>query len=113
MTNREKLINIQGALNAAQKYVSELLGEQTNNAAPVSQRAPGHNTGVTFPSDPIAKTLADMITSKQLGMIRALARETGQDVDDECSRLMNCTVTELSRRGASALIDHFNVIKNN
>lgn len=62
--------------------------------------------GVRFPSDPVAKTLADMITTKQLGMIRAVAREAGVDADEECSSVMNCQVTELSRRAASALIDH-------
>jgi hypothetical protein len=108
MTNREKLIQIQGALNAAQKYISELLNEpppaQTNTGSNVSAMRP--NTSVQFPTDPIAKTLADMITTKQLGMIRALSREIGVDADDECSNVMNCQVTELSRRAASALIDH-------
>lgn len=59
-----------------------------------------------FPADPIAKTLAEMITTKQLGMIRAMAREQNIDVDKECRSLMNCGVSELSRRAASAFIDH-------
>lgn len=59
-----------------------------------------------FPSDPVAKTLSDMVTTKQLGMIRAIARERNLDGDAECSSVMNCKVGELSRRAASALIDH-------
>lgn len=61
---------------------------------------------VKFPSDPVARTLADMITTKQLGMIRAVAKEAHVDADEECFEQMSCQVTELSRRGASALIDH-------
>lgn len=64
-----------------------------------------------FPSDPVAKTIADMITTKQLGMIRAVAREAGVDADKECSELMNCQVSELSRRSASAFIDHLRVLQ--
>lgn len=77
--------------------------------APVSQAAGFAQTnggGAKFPANPVAQTLADMITTKQLGMIRAVAREAGVDADEECSAVMNCQVTELSRRAASALIDH-------
>jgi hypothetical protein len=59
-----------------------------------------------FPSDPVAKTLSDMVTTKQLGMIRAFARENELDADAECESLMKCKVGELSRKAASALIDH-------
>lgn len=71
------------------------------------------NNGTTrFPSDPVAKTLADMITTKQLGMIRAVSREAGVDADEECSAVMNCQVTELSRRAASSLIDHLRELQD-
>src|SRR5688572_2837424 len=59
-----------------------------------------------FPSEPVAKTLSDMVTTKQLGMIRAIARENDVDADHECESLMKCKVSELSRKAASALIDH-------
>jgi hypothetical protein len=61
---------------------------------------------VRFPSDPVAKTLAEMVTTKQLGMIRAIARENNVDADASCESVMKCKVSELSRRAASALIDH-------
>lgn len=64
-----------------------------------------------FPADPIALTLADMVTTKQLGMIRAVAREAAVDADKECLEIMNCRVSELSRRAASALIDHLRELK--
>jgi hypothetical protein len=59
-----------------------------------------------FPSDPVAKTLSDIVTTKQLGMIRAIARENDMDADRECESMMKCKVSELSRKAASALIDH-------
>jgi hypothetical protein len=59
-----------------------------------------------FPSEPVAKSLSDLVTPKQLGMIRAIAREIGIDADAECSAVMKCKTSELSRRAASTLIDH-------
>jgi hypothetical protein len=59
-----------------------------------------------FPSDPVAKTLSDMVTTKQLGMIRAICRENNFDPEEESMAVMKCKVNELSRRAASSLIDH-------
>ncbi len=58
------------------------------------------------PENPIAQTLGDLITARQLGMIRALARETGVNSDEECRTLMGCKTDELSKRAASFLISH-------
>lgn len=57
-------------------------------------------------TDPVAKSLGDMVTAKQLGMIRAIARGAGVDAENECSQKFNCVVAELSKRAASELIDH-------
>ena len=59
-----------------------------------------------FPRDPLAKSMADLVTPKQLGMIRALAREAGVDVDEECQNVLRCKADELSKRAASSFIDH-------
>lgn len=59
-----------------------------------------------FPDDPTAKSRADLITPKQLGMIRALAREAGLDPDDECQSVMRVRTEDLSKRAASSFIDH-------
>ncbi|MEO6656590.1 MAG: Rad52/Rad22 family DNA repair protein, partial [Pyrinomonadaceae bacterium] len=56
--------------------------------------------------DTVAKSLGDMITTKQLGMIRAIAREANIDAAGECSHMMHCTIEELSKRAASDLIEH-------
>ena len=59
-----------------------------------------------LPRDPLAKSMADLVTPKQLGMIRALAREAGVDVEEECQSTLRCRTEELSKRAASAFIDH-------
>lgn len=62
--------------------------------------------------DPVAKTLGDMVTGKQLGMIRGLARAAGVDADTESAGLMNCSVAELSKRAASEFIAHLQGLGN-
>lgn len=66
----------------------------------------GYAQSTGFPRDPLAKSMADLVTPKQLGMIRALAREAGVDMDEECQQQMRCRTEELSKKAASALIDH-------
>jgi hypothetical protein len=66
---------------------------------------PPQNEG-GFPSNPVAKSLGDLVTAKQLGMIRALARENHIDADEECQTVMNCRTDELSKKAASAFIQH-------
>jgi hypothetical protein len=59
-----------------------------------------------FPQNPIARSLSDLVTAKQLGMIRAISREIGLDADSICQSVMQCKTDELSKRAASALIQH-------
>ncbi|CAN5737571.1 hypothetical protein BH20ACI4_BH20ACI4_06580 [soil metagenome] len=59
-----------------------------------------------FPANPVAKSLSDLVTAKQLGMIRAIAREIGIDPDEECNSSMQCRTDELSKRAASSFIQH-------
>ncbi len=66
----------------------------------------GAATPAQFPRDPLAKSMADLVTPKQLGMIRALAREAGVDVEEECQNVLRCKTEELSKRAASSFIDH-------
>jgi len=66
-----------------------------------------------YPSNPIARSLSDLVTAKQLGMIRALAREIGVDPDEECNTAMNCKTDELSRKAASSLIQHLQDLQKN
>ena len=63
--------------------------------------------------NPVAQSLGDMLTGKQLNMIRALAREAKVDADGECTEIMKCSVTELSRSAASHLIEHLQNLQRN
>ncbi|HXH70837.1 MAG TPA: Rad52/Rad22 family DNA repair protein [Pyrinomonadaceae bacterium] len=65
---------------------------------------PPSNDG--FPANPIAKSLSDLVTAKQLGMIRAISREINVDADEECQNVMQCKTDELSKRAASGFIQH-------
>ena len=56
--------------------------------------------------DPRPKTLGDLVTPKQLWMIRSLGREIGCDVEQECQSLMQCNMEEISKRAASSFIDY-------
>jgi hypothetical protein len=62
--------------------------------------------GDGFPSEPIARRLGELITAKQLAMIRAMARELSIDADEESNAVMRCSTDELTKRAASALIQH-------
>lgn len=59
-----------------------------------------------FPPDPVARSLGELVTARQLGMIRAIAREIKIDADQECNAVMKCSTDELTKRAASALIRH-------
>jgi hypothetical protein len=59
-----------------------------------------------FPDQPVARSLGQLVTAKQLGMIRALARELRVDADEECVSVMNCRSDELSKSAASSFIKH-------
>ena len=59
-----------------------------------------------FPDKPVARNLGELVTAKQLGMIRALARELRIDADEECNSVMSCRSDELSKSAASSFIKH-------
>jgi hypothetical protein len=73
-----------------------------------SQRTGNGSQGARpqFPSEPIAKTMADLVTPKQLVAIRAIANTQRVNAEAECTQLLGCRPEELSRRAASAFIDH-------
>src|SRR5687768_4283176 len=52
--------------------------------------APQHADKAQFPFDPVAKSLSDMVTTKQLGMIRAISRENNLDPEEEYTTVMKC-----------------------
>jgi hypothetical protein len=63
--------------------------------------------------DAVAKSLGDMVTSKQLNMIRAIAREKNVDAEAVCGEMFACRIDEISKRAASDLIDRLQQIQPN
>jgi hypothetical protein len=66
------------------------------------------NNGIapSIARDPRPKTLGDLVTPKQLWMIRNLGREIGCNVEQECQSLLQCNLEEISKRAASSFIDY-------
>jgi hypothetical protein len=56
-------------------------------------------------TDAIARSLGDMVTAKQLNMIRAISREKDIDAEAVCGEMFACRIDEISKRAASDLID--------
>ena len=77
----------------------------TNNAAPADRPAANRDQQ-GFPFDPLAHSTEDMVTPRQLVAIRAIANSIGIEAEAECQRLFKCDIKEISRRAASAFIDH-------
>lgn len=67
---------------------------------------PTTNNDGGFPANPVATSLMDLVTAKQLGMIRAISREMGIEADEECQTILSCKTDELSKKAASAFIQH-------
>jgi len=56
-------------------------------------------------SNPVAKGMNDLVTPKQLGMIRRLAQDSRMDAEAECQAMYRCKVEDLNKRAASKLIE--------
>jgi hypothetical protein len=107
---------IKAAIQILQKVLANMRGD-TNPAPedrgdawePPPDQPGGRDFKVVPPSeirDPLAKSARDLVTPKQFGMIRALAREAGVDADEECQQVLRVRTEELSKKAASAFIDH-------
>ena len=73
-----------------------------------SSRRTGNKAPTSPPRDPIAKTLADLISPKQLALINRLAKTLKLDPEAACQEMYQANLNEISRRAASALIERLN-----
>lgn len=69
--------------------------------APQQQRQAGG-----FPQNCLAQSPEDLITPRQLVAVRAIANSSGLEAETEIQRLTGCNLLNISRRAASAFIDH-------
>lgn len=77
-----------------------------------AERATGARDAAGFPLDPLAHSTEDLVTPRQLVAIRAIANSAGLEAEAECQRLIKCDLKEISRRTASALIEHLKARAN-
>ena len=92
---------------AAVKFgIARELYRREEEAAPQRNGDAMNGSQQQFPRDPVAKTMADLVTPKQLVAIRAIANSQGVNAETECLEALKCKPEELSRRAASAFIDH-------
>jgi hypothetical protein len=69
-------------------------------------KASAETSSITFPRNPVAKSMAELVTPKQLGLLRARSREVGVDAEEECQRVLGCKPDELSKKAASSFIEY-------
>jgi hypothetical protein len=62
------------------------------------------------PYDPEARSMAELVSPRQLGIMRALARESGVDADQESMQTLHCRTEELSKRAASSFIEYLRML---
>jgi hypothetical protein len=92
---------------AAVKFgVARELYRKEEEAAPQQNAAGNGSARPDFPREPIAKTMADLVTPKQLVAIRAISNAQAVNAEAECLEVLKCRPEELSRRAASAFIDY-------
>ena len=56
--------------------------------------------------DPTPKLLGEMVTARQLAIISKRAHRAHVDAERECREYFKCSPEDLSRRAASAFIEH-------
>jgi hypothetical protein len=92
---------------AAVKFgIARELYRNADEDAPQKNGSASNGTHQQFPREPIAKTMADLVTPKQLVAIRAIANSQSVNAESECLEVLKCRPEELSRRAASAFIDY-------
>ncbi len=61
------------------------------------------------PSQPVAQTMADLITPKQLVAVRSIANSKGLNAEQLCEQELKCKPEELSKKAASWFLDFLQV----
>lgn len=88
------------SLEEAGDWIKEL-GKSRPSPVPSNQGTGGFR----FDGDATAKTMADLVTPKQITAIRAIANAAGLNAETICLEACKCRPEELSRAAASAVID--------
>ncbi len=114
--NREKLSSvlkrlyeskksIEGAIHTVESILNGNSADQSTELPKEPVTITSH-TSVVFPAQIQSMSLGDMLTAKQLGMIKALGRYANVNVEFECLGLLKCDLNKLNKLSASAFIAH-------
>lgn len=57
-------------------------------------------------NSPVARSLEDLVSPRQLENIRREARAAGVNADEECASMFQCYTSELNRAAADKFITH-------
>ena len=60
----------------------------------------------SFSGDPQARSFAELVSPRQLAVMRQLARNRAIDAEHECGRTLGCAMGDLSKAAASFYIEH-------
>jgi hypothetical protein len=101
MTQNE-LNEWKGIRNRIDRLITNAVGD-TSPVEDAPQKVPDAQGR---PFDPTAKSLSDLVTPKQLGLMRHFAFEADLSLEDECETKMGCSTDTLSKKHASEFIDH-------
>jgi hypothetical protein len=89
---------------ANSRQTQPTMSSSATGSAANERQTSGQQQGFAF--DPLAHSTEDMVTPRQLVAIRAIANSIGVEAEAECQRMFKCDIKEISRRAASAFIDH-------
>lgn len=108
VTSTGDVTNLEVKLKCWGEYLGKVIKLEPNQTTDklVKDRDKPYTKNPVFPANPIAFSLMDLVTAKQLGMIRAVCREMDIDCDEECDVVLSCKTDELSKKAASAFIQH-------
>jgi predicted nucleic acid-binding Zn finger protein len=89
------------------KAIGNVLQFSNKSARFIKETSDIENGGWNLRSmDPAAKTLHDLVTGRQLAMIRDFAKFGNINTDKECDKIWGLMPNELSRTAASAFISY-------
>lgn len=92
---------------AAVKFgVARELYRDEEKGSDSSDRQNGEGSQSQRVSNPIAKTLDQLVTAKQISLIKQLAEKARLNPEEICQEMYKAELREISRRAASVLIDH-------
>jgi hypothetical protein len=92
---------------AAVKFgVARDLYRDDEKGGETSEQANDNRPQTSGAFDPIARTQGNLITPKQLSLIRTLAKRARLDPEVLCQETFHAGLGEISRKAASALIEH-------